>query len=103
METLVHGGLIPSRTSAGDTLTVLDRLGVLRELRRARPGLPVAAVSLVTRAGDGYRGDEEPPCWPRFGRELHAYGGLLHRARLAVVTGGEPPADELTGRIPADQ
>ncbi|MFI9838994.1 DUF4127 family protein [Nonomuraea sp. NPDC051941] len=102
LETLVHGGLIPSRTSADDTLTVLDRLGVLRALRRARPGLPVSAVSLVTRASDSYHGDEEPPYWPRFGRELHAYGGLLHRAHLADITGDEPPADELTGRIPAE-
>jgi hypothetical protein len=102
VEMLVHGGLIPSRTSDDDTRTVLGRLDVLRRLRRARPGLPISAVSLVTRASDSYHGDEEPAYWPRFGRELHAYGGLLHRAHVADVTGGEPPADELTAAIPAE-
>jgi hypothetical protein len=102
VEMLVHGGLIPSRTTGDDTLTVLDRLNVLRGLRRSRPGLPISAVSLVTRASDSYHGDEEPAYWPRFGRELHAYGGLLHRLHLADLAGAEPPADELTARIPAE-
>ncbi|MEV1176003.1 DUF4127 family protein [Nonomuraea sp. NPDC049784] len=102
VEMLVHGGLVASRTTGDDTLTVLERLNVLRRLRRARPGLPISAVSLVTRASDSYHGDEEPPYWPRFGRELHAYGGLLHRAHVADLTGAEPPADELTSKIPAE-
>ncbi|WP_326826722.1 DUF4127 family protein [Streptosporangium sp. NBC_01756] len=102
VDMLVYGGLIPARTTSDDTLTVLERLDVLRRLRQARPGLPVSAVSLVTRASDSYHGDEEPSYWPRFGRELHAYGGLLHRLHLADLTGDEPPADEHTGRIPAE-
>lgn len=101
VEMLVHGGLIPARTTPDDTLTVLRRLGALRELRAARPHLPISAVSLVTRASDSYHGDEEPPYWPQYGRELHALGAVLHRAHHGDLTGGDPGA-ETPPAVPAD-
>ncbi|SEL23066.1 DUF4127 family protein [Nonomuraea pusilla] len=99
VDMLAHGGLIAARTTQDATATVLRRLDVLRRLREAAPALPISAVSLVTRASDGYSGDEEPSYWPSYGRELHAYGGLLHRAHQ-----GEPVAErlaELDAQIPA--
>jgi len=80
LDMLVHGGLIAARTTHDGTATVLRRLDVLREIKAARPGLPVLAVTLVTRASDHDSATEEPEYWATYGRRLHALGRDAHRA-----------------------
>lgn len=80
IDTLVHGGLIPSRTSTEPISTVIRRLDVLREIHEANPRMRIAAVSLVMRASDSYSAVEEPEYWAEVGREVHALGGAVHRA-----------------------
>lgn len=82
IDTLVHGGLIPSRTSTDRPAEVVARLEVLRELRAALPELRIAAVSVVMRASDSYSAVEEPEYWAEAGREVHALGGVVHRSWL---------------------
>ncbi|MFJ2503552.1 DUF4127 family protein [Microbacterium sp. NPDC087592] len=79
VDMLLYGGLIASRTSADTTREVLERLDVLREVRRRRPELPISAVSLVTRASNSYSAAEEPEYWREHGKEIHALGGDAHR------------------------
>lgn len=83
VDTLVHGGLVPARTSADSLLTCLQRLEVLRAIRLAHPGLRISAVSLVTRASDSYSAVEEPDYWSAWGRDLHRLGAETHRTWLA--------------------
>jgi len=101
LDTLGYGGLIPSRITAEDTETVLRRWAVLRELRTAVPDRPLYGVSVVMRASNSYHGDEEPPYWPRVGRELHELGAVLHAERT-----GDPVAPrrraELESLVPQD-
>jgi hypothetical protein len=80
LDTLVHGGLIPARTSTDPVETVVGRMQVLRRIRRERPGLRISAVSLVTRASDSYSNVEEPDYWSDHGRDLHGLGSAAHRA-----------------------
>lgn len=80
VDMLVHGGLIPARTSSDSPATVIERLDVLRGIRASRPDLRLLAVSLITRASDSYSNVEEPEYWSSVGRELHALGGATHRA-----------------------
>jgi hypothetical protein len=98
VDMLLYGGLIASRTSDDTTRTVLERLDVLREVRRRRPDLPISAVSLVTRASNSYSAAEEPAYWTTHGKEIHALGGDAHR--LLGETEVLPLAD-LTP-VPAD-
>lgn len=79
VDMLLYGGLIASRTSDDTTREVLERLDVLREVRRRRPELPISAVSLVTRASNSYSAAEEPEYWTAHGKEIHALGGDAHR------------------------
>lgn len=79
LDMLCYGGLIPARTSADDTVAVLGRLAVLREIKSLRPDLVVFAVSLIMRASDSYSSVEEPDYWARYGRDLHALGAAVHR------------------------
>lgn len=104
IEMLLHGGLIASRLSEEAPGALLDRYGVLRAVRAARPDLPVAAVGVVMRASDSYVADEEPAYWSEHGRELHALGGDLHRRFLAgmgVADGADQPDDHADDRLAA--
>ena len=98
VDMLLYGGLIASRTSTDTTRDVLERLDVLREVRRRRPELPISAVSLVTRASNSYSAAEEPEYWTTHGKEIHALGGDAHRllAETDVL-----PLSELTD-VPAE-
>jgi hypothetical protein len=94
LEMAGYGGLIPSRTSSEPSAAVLARIGALTAVCAERPELPVYASSLVTRASDSYSDVEEPEYWARYGREIHALGGALHRRFL-----GEEAPEPV---IPAD-
>ncbi|MGP7959250.1 DUF4127 family protein [Sanguibacter sp. A247] len=95
IDMLVHGGLIPARTTHEDTATVLRRLDVLRDIKRERPDLPILAVTLVTRASDHDSAIEEPDYWATYGRRMHALGRESHQAWEA---GEQAP----TADVPAD-
>lgn len=83
VDMLVHGGLVPSRTSSASLLTCLHRLEAVRTIRAAHPDLRISAVSLVTRASDSYSAVEEPEYWSDWGRDLHRLGADAHRSALA--------------------
>lgn len=100
VDMVVYGGLIASRTSNDDTLTVLRRLSTLAELHRQRPNVHVAAVSLVMRASDADVSDEEPDYWSTYGRRLHGLGAELHRAMAADMVGD--PAPLRPNHVPSD-
>ncbi|MEZ5190390.1 MAG: DUF4127 family protein [Schumannella sp.] len=93
IDTLVHGGLIPSRTSGDLPSVVVSRLDVLRDLHVAHPALRIAAVNVVMRASDSYSAVEEPDYWSTTGRELHELGGAVHRAWWGADA-GEPTLDD---------
>ncbi len=94
IDTLVHGGLIPSRTSDDPAAAVLPRLDVLRDLRETHPQTRLAGVSVVMRASDSYSAVEEPEYWATAGRELHALGGAVHRSWAGTRGVAEPPIAE---------
>jgi len=93
LDTLVYGGLIPSRTTTVGTMESLRRTTVLEDVAAARPDLRIDAVSLVMRASNSDNPTEEPAYWKDHGRALHAFGGAVHRSD------GEPdvaPLDAFT-------
>ncbi|MBO1332305.1 DUF4127 family protein [Streptomyces sp. VRA16 Mangrove soil] len=87
LETLGHGGLIASRTSdttSTDLARITARLDVLR--RVAVQGVPLHAVTLVTRTPDSADAMEEPVYWDPHGPALHRLSAALHRTQ----SGAEP-------------
>ncbi|MFJ5520895.1 DUF4127 family protein [Streptomyces griseoluteus] len=91
LETLGHGGLIASRTVDIPAHRVLQRWAAVDVL--ARSGVPVHAVTLVTRTPDSADAFEEPRYWDPHGPALHHFSAVLHRAEDAVIAGeGELPA-----------
>jgi len=77
LDMLAYGGLIASRTTDEAAAQCLARL----ERLRARPRLSkVYAFNVITRIPDADDSLEEPEYWSSYGRRLHRYSQLLHRA-----------------------
>ncbi|MFB7652988.1 MULTISPECIES: DUF4127 family protein [unclassified Streptomyces] len=77
LETLGHGGLIASRTRGTTVAEVTARWNGLRGIARA--GVPVHAVTLVTRTPDSADATEEPDYWDPHGPALHRWSARLHQ------------------------
>jgi len=93
IDTLAYGGLIPSRTSSESTETVLGRLGVLRDLKTARPDLPILASSVILRISRSNSSEEEKPYWATHGSRMFRLSYLEHKAEL-----GDASRDEAAER-----
>ncbi len=91
-EMLGYGSLIASRTSHDSVFDILDRLELLRRLKRQRPDLQVLGFNTIMRISD-FDGDvEEPDYWLHHGRQLFALSQLMDRALQ-----GEPVQEALHG------
>lgn len=101
VDTLVYGGLVPSRLSDEGEDALARRLAVLRELHRRHPQLPIVAFAATMRISNNDHAEEERPYWAEHGSAIWRWSH--HRDRHAVL--GEPAdrqaAEALEERIPA--
>ncbi|MFF3890391.1 DUF4127 family protein [Streptomyces sp. NPDC001914] len=101
LETLGYGGLIASRTTRVPAHRVLRRWTALDAYARA--GVPVQAVTLVTRTPDSADALEEPDYWNPHGPALHHLSAALHRAEETASAGpAEMPSRQLLPRAVHD-
>ncbi len=103
VDTLAYGGLVPSRISADSVELVLARLAILRELKSARPELPVFACSAILRVNRFNSAEEEKRYCGMFGSRLFRVSWLEHRAMLGEATAAEvAERDALRAQIPRE-
>lgn len=86
LDTLLYGGIIPSRLHNIDKSELLERLDLLGEIKRQNPGLYVSAFSLVMRCPCYSDSSEEPDYYAECGREIFLYGQNEHKYRLGEIT-----------------
>ncbi len=79
VETLTLGGMIPARRVDDPLDAVLERLAVLREVRRINPRLRVLASGVVVRVAHDDDPLEEKPYYGRHGRALRAFSTAFDR------------------------
>ena len=65
IDTLLYGGLIPSRLHHLSEETVLERLMLLKELREKNPQVKLYAFQCIMRCPKYSSDDEEPAASPR--------------------------------------
>ncbi len=73
LETLGHGGLLPSRLGAESSRTTSARWESLRDI-----AVPVHASTVVMRTPDADDATEEPEYYESCGRALHRLSAVLH-------------------------
>lgn len=86
VDTLVYGGIVPSRLHRDDTSLLLDRLNVLRTIKESNPSLKLYAYSLIMRNPKYSSSEEEPDYYETCGREIHLYGVYDHKNELGILT-----------------
>lgn len=100
LDSLLYGGLIPSRRTEDSVADVQKRCDTLLRWKKQNPSLKsVLAQSSIMRISDNYDNTEEKEYWNRFGREIFAWSELLNK-----VQRGDPLAaaalDVAESRIP---
>lgn len=99
LETLALGGMIPARRESDPLAVALERLEILRELKRAHPRLRLLAYGVIVRVAHDDDPLEEKPYYGTWGRELRAVSEATDRTER----GGDPPALEAArAAVPAD-
>lgn len=101
VDTLLYGGLIPSRLHHLEREEAERRLALLRELRRLRPEMPIFAFHCVMRCPTYSSDDEEPDYYGRYGSEIHRLGAARHRLERGDASAGEE-ARALEAAIPPE-
>lgn len=101
IDTLVYGGLVPSRLSDEDEDALARRLGVLRELRRRYPQLPIVAFAATMRISNNDHAEEERPYWADHGRAIWRWSHHLDRHAVLGEPADARAAAALAARIPA--
>lgn len=89
LDTLLYGGIIPSRLHRITAEQCNERLENVRELKRINPSLQLFAFQLVMRCPRYSSSDEEPDYYADWGREIFQRGYIRHRVELGIATEDE--------------
>lgn len=102
LDTLLYGGLINSRRTTDTAKSVMEKLNTLKVWHKnSGPLSPIYGQASIMRISDNYDATEEKQYWARFGREIFAWSGLMHR----LLRGDDLAAGVLTAaeyRIPPE-
>lgn len=84
VDTLLYGGLIPSRIHHETKETLLSRMELIREIRKENPNMLIYAFQVIMRCPNYSSNDEEPDYYERYGKEIHDAGVVIHKSRLGI-------------------
>jgi len=86
VDTLLYGGIIPSRLHKLTREELEVRLEVLSQIKRENPTLKIYAFSLVMRCPCYSDNDEEPEYYGECGLEIFEYGQNEHKWRDGLIS-----------------
>jgi len=94
IETLVYGGLIPSRFTDDLAVTLLERLEVLRKIKHTHSHLLLFGFNVITRISKNPESVEEPDYWDVAGAQLYRYSQAYDR--YVRADGDLPNRDDIS-------
>ena len=86
MDTLIYGGIVPSRLHHEELPELFRRAATVEALRKKNPTMQFYVFQLIMRCPDYSLSDEEPDYYDLCGRELHLYGRYTHKEKLGILT-----------------
>jgi len=84
MDTLLYGGLIPSRLHYLSREEVMKRLEIIKELKEKNRKLKIYAFQCIMRCPTYSSSDEEPDYYDICGAQIHKIGVLRHKQKLGM-------------------
>lgn len=89
IDTLLYGGIVPSRLHHDSTEQLLKRLSQLETLKKTYPNVILYAFNLIMRNPTYSSSDEEPDYYEQCGREIHLRGKYEHMKQEGVLSPSE--------------
>ena len=89
IDTLVYGGIVPSRLHYFTLDEVLSRLEILKQVKKDNPNIKIYAYNLVMRCPRYDDDDEEPFYYQYYGLALHQKKEIEHKMSLNIATDEE--------------
>jgi len=78
IDTLLYGGIIPSRLHNTRIEILEKRLEVLKDIKQVNPNLLIYGFQLIMRCPQYNSNDEEPDYYQQYGKSIFNYGYLSH-------------------------
>ena len=86
LDTLVYGGILPSRLHHCNEEELVERLAIIHRLRAVNPKMKLYAFGLIMRCPTYSSNDEEPDYYEQIGAELHLFGKYTHLEMLGKLS-----------------
>lgn len=86
VDTLLYGGIVPSRLHHDSEEVLLNRLNEIRHIKGDHKELKIFAFQLIMRSPKYSSSEEEPDYYADYGRELHLNGVYEHKTTLGIIT-----------------
>ena len=103
VDTLAYGGLIPSRISPEPYDSVVEKLDLLKELRKINPHLEMYGFSVIQRISRDNTDEEENPYWLHYGAQMFRLSYLEHKSLLNETSAEEESEKgDLRKNIPSE-
>ena len=104
-DSMLYGGLIPSRKHEVPADVLNERLGKFEQLRKKNPALRMYVFDSLMRTPQvGTKGDiEEPPYYAEYGADIFIYTKLIDKKEISELSSSEENyLDSLEKKIPAE-
>lgn len=102
-DTLLYGGIIPSRLHHLEQDEILKRAEAVRKVKEINPKIKIFANCLIMRCPAYNCGDEEPDYFDEYGYNIFRYGQLLDKEKQGLISQNEVLEKEnLTKKIPSE-
>ncbi|MCI5745790.1 MAG: DUF4127 family protein [Erysipelotrichaceae bacterium] len=85
IDSLLYGGIVPSRLHYYDEDTLIKRLEILKEIKKINPGIKIFAYHLIMRCPSYSSDSEEPPYYALCGYQIHMLGKYEHLSSLSTL------------------
>ncbi|MGI6360556.1 MAG: DUF4127 family protein [Acholeplasmatales bacterium] len=89
IDTLLYGGIIPSRLHCYKKEELLDRIEVIRKIKTQNPKIIIYAYHLIMRTPQYNSSDEEPDYYEYVGEDIFNLGFLGHKKELGIINSEE--------------
>lgn len=102
VDTLLYGGLIPSRRSNDSKSEIENRLLKLRNILLKKTNCKTFVFSSIMRISDNNFNEEEKEYWKEYGKKIFSYSYELHRFEVEGNNTAKEKVTHLSKEIPAE-
>ncbi len=85
LETLIYGGIVPSRLHNESENTLINRAKIIEKLRKLNLKMKLYLFQLIMRCPSYSSSDEEPDYYEECGEQIFLYGKYSHKQSLGIL------------------